>query len=181
MRCGILIAFALVVGGIVSTISAQTLPPASEKRAERYSDWRSSIRSAERAVAHGRLDEAADAYLRIVEEAERIEDRSLLHVRALDGLAALRLGQGQYGEAERLYVRCIPLWERLLGVDQPRIAVTLTNLAVARMNGGDCDGARETFDRALVILDAAGEHGSAGAATARDGLLELDRRCTAER
>jgi len=74
------------------------------------------------------------------------------------------------------YLRAVELWTGLLGDDQPRVAVTLHNLAAVRMERGDLAAAEAPLKRALGIFDRVLGTDSSQAIGSRRALAELERR-----
>jgi tetratricopeptide (TPR) repeat protein len=112
---------------------------------------------AEAALERQELEPAATLYLEALDAAAggaRASD--MIQARALDGLAETRHRQGRLEEAAELYGRSLPVWERLLGDGgaQPRLAVTLHNLAAVHVASGHPERARPLLERALAIWDA---------------------------
>ena len=131
------------------------LPKGSEERAERYALWRAEVEEGEHALAQERWPEAESAFLTVIDGSRAIEDTSMLLARALDGLGELRRREERWSDAERLYVEAAELWEKYLGPEQPRVAITLHNLGVVHIGQGRYEDARVTLGRALAILERA--------------------------
>ena len=71
-------------------------------------------------------------------------------VTSRDNLAALYAAQGQYGEAEPLYLRALALREQMLGPDHPEIAARLSSLAEFYRVQGRYDRAEPLYLRAIA-------------------------------
>jgi tetratricopeptide (TPR) repeat protein len=96
--------------------------------------WNRSLRSAGEALAAGEDSLAEKHYLEAVEIARRNGEGTLRHARSLDELAWFYLSRERYEESVPLYRRTVPLWEELLGPDQPRLALSCHNLATAYLH-----------------------------------------------
>ena len=75
----------------------------------------------------------------------------LLHARAVDGAGDACRDLARPDLAEGHYRRAAELWERLLGPDQPRLAVTLHNLGAVIAEQGRDDEAGPVFRRAAEV------------------------------
>ena len=150
-----LLACAVLSWVVVSVAPAfgYPMPPGSEERAERYALWRAEVEKGEQALTEGRLAEAESAFVTVIEQSRAADDTSLLLARALDRLGDLRHGDERWSEAEELYLEATGLWEKYLGPDQPRLAITLHNLGVVRAGQGRYEEARATLRRALAIIE----------------------------
>lgn len=115
---------------------------------------RGDLASATEALRGDRLDRAAELYRTVITETEAWNRPNLLLARAVDGLADVNREQGRYARAETLYLRAIPLWEQLLGADQPRLATTLNNLAAIYVDQGRLEEAEPRLRRARDIWTA---------------------------
>lgn len=99
---------------------------------------------------------AAEARFRAaLMEAETIGEQDYRVWATLSNLALVRQEQGDYGEAEKLYLRTIGLRQKYLGPDRPEVAAALNNLAAALHAAGRNAEADPLLRRALVIADAA--------------------------
>lgn len=124
----------------------------SESGAERVARWRAALDVAEVAAAERHWAAAEAALAAVIGEADTADRRGLLYVRAIDLLGDVRRGEGRAAEAAALYATALPLWERVLGPGQPRIAVTLHNLGAMRLELGEAGEAAVAFRRALSIF-----------------------------
>ena len=74
---------------------------------------------------------------------------------SLNALAGVHLAAGEATEAVALREQALPVFERVLGPDHPRVAHLVGNLAEARRVGGDYDEALKLHRRALSIREQA--------------------------
>jgi serine/threonine protein kinase/tetratricopeptide (TPR) repeat protein len=72
----------------------------------------------------------------------------------LEGLATLRLEQGDYEEAVRLAEEAISLLESEVGPDDPSLSPALNAVGVAFRQAGDLEAAKPYYVRALAILES---------------------------
>jgi tetratricopeptide (TPR) repeat protein len=114
-------------------------------------DLRTQLSRAEAAAKAGKSAEATALFQETIETATRLNQTTLLLARALDGLAELEFAAGRLPEAESLYLRSIPLWRKLLGADQPRLAISLHNLGVLHLDQQRYEPARVELTEALAI------------------------------
>ena len=126
-------------------------------RGELFQDWRQRLDSAGQALRRGDDEQAVDLYGSILSEAEAREEEGLLVARAADGLADLYREQRRFDLAAPLYERSVALWTRLLGVSQPRRAVTLHNLGICYVELADWPAAERVLRAALTVWRDAGE------------------------
>jgi len=108
---------------------------------------------AEEAARQERFDDAELLYRGVIEQAARAEDEGLPVARAVDGLADICRDRGRLPEAASLYERSAAMWARLLGPNQPRLAVTQHNLGAVYLSMGERRQAEERFLRALAIWE----------------------------
>ena len=106
----------------------------------------------------------------MIDGSRAIDDTSMLFARALDGLGEVRRRAERWSDAERLYLEAAGLWEKYLGPDQPRLAITLHNLGVVQIGQGRYEEARATLGRALAILERTLGPDTAQAAATRAAL-----------
>lgn len=115
--------------------------------------WADALEEGTAAHARGDLPGAET----LLQEAEKVSAANgkgtLRHARSIDALAYFYLETGRYHEAETLYVNAIRLWERLLGADQPRLAVSLHNLAACHIHTGELEAAEPLVLRAIDIWE----------------------------
>ena len=131
---------------------------AGRSRSELFQDWRQRLESAAQAARRGDDDEQAVAlYGSILNEAETREEEGLLVARAVDGLADLYREQHRFDLAAPLYARSVELWTRLLGVSQPRRAVTLHNLGICYVELANWPAAQRVLREALMVWRDVGE------------------------
>jgi tetratricopeptide (TPR) repeat protein len=164
--------------GIVATIVVATASIGAAADAQEIRARLERLREAERALADGRLDDAASVYLECLRSIGDGDRAALLRARATDGLADARRLQGRFEEAEPLYVVAIGLWERLLGPTQPRLATSLHNLGAVRLAAGRSREAVGSFEQALAIWNATLGADSEAAVTTRRA-IEAARAATA--
>ena len=172
VACAILV---LVVVGVVP-VFGYPLPSGSEERAERYALWRAEVEKGEQALAEARWTDAESAFLIVIEQSRATGDSSLLFARALDRLGDLRRREERWTDAEQLYLEAAGLWDKYLGPDQPRLAITLHNLGVVHIGQERYDDARATLGRALAIIERTLGPDSAQAAETRLALEAMDGR-----
>ena len=105
---------------------------------------------------HATHDAEAQMPLRAaLEEAEKFgPDDPRLAERLLD-LAALYRTQGQYAEADPLYLRALGIQERILGPEHPRLLAGLDALAAVYDTQGQHTHAEPLYRRALAIREKA--------------------------
>jgi tetratricopeptide (TPR) repeat protein len=159
---------ALILGGPAGA----ALPSA---RGQAVAALRHDLTEAERVLSAGRIDEAQELYEAAVRRAEQISGESLLMARATDGLADARRVAGRAREAEELYLRAVPLWIALLGERQPRLAVTLHNLAAVLVVQGRAPEALPHLRRALAIWETTSGPDSPEAAAERQWIERVAR------
>jgi tetratricopeptide (TPR) repeat protein len=111
----------------------EVIPPESRPHAARMDQWRTMLDAADEALRGERPQEAERIYTEVIAAAETLEKVNLLVARAIDALADLRAEQGRLSEAQALYRRAAKMWGKLLGPRQPRLAITLHNLAVVEL------------------------------------------------
>ena len=153
----------------------------NDSAAERVARWRAALDVAEAAAVERRWAAAEAAVATVISEADTADRRGLLYVRAIDLLGDVRRGEGRGAEAATLYATAIPLWERVLGPGQPRIAVTLHNLGATRLELGDAGEAAVAFRRALSIFASTLGPESTEAQGTNRGLLLAERQAAAQR
>ncbi len=136
----------VVLLGAVLAVGAHAADSASSARA-----WAASLDRATRAAAAGDDATVERVLHEVVAETGREAPDSLLHARALDGLADLARRRERFDEAAGLYGRSIPMLERLLGEDQPRVATSIHNLGVAELGRGRPERAAACFAEAAAI------------------------------
>ena len=137
----------VTVGSILLLATASFAGP---RRAD-VARLRGHLTSATEAVQSDDPERAAELYKLVMLETEGWDGPNLLLARAVDGLADVERDQGRVDRAEALYLRAIPMWEQLLGHDQPRLAITLNNLAAIYVDQGRPDEAEPPLRRALDI------------------------------
>jgi tRNA A-37 threonylcarbamoyl transferase component Bud32/tetratricopeptide (TPR) repeat protein len=88
---------------------------------------------------------------------------------AHSGLADVLTAQGHFGEAIDQMRICIRALEDADGVQHPRVANELTNLAATQLGAGKVDDALMTASRAVGIFEAAVQRGDISAQSAYEG------------
>lgn len=154
-------------------LAAGVIPPASQERAARMDGWRETLAEAERLLRDGDTVAAETRYLGVIGEAEAAGEAGLLVARAVDGLADIYRQQDRFDEARELYARSAAMWERLLGPRQPRLAVTLHNLALVEAARGERGDAEGHLLRAIEIFELSLGSDSAQARASRDSYAAL--------
>lgn len=84
--------------------------------------------------------------------AERSGDASLL-ASTLSDIASVRLGQGEYAQAETRFRRALEIREEATTLDHPAIATAIGNLGAALLRRGKLDDAERHLRRALEIRE----------------------------
>jgi tetratricopeptide (TPR) repeat protein len=131
-----LLTFAVVVWG--------TQASASKGTAE-YGAWQAHLDSATLAEADGRTEDAERFLLDALEEAEKPGRPRMDLAVSVEALADFYHRVGRLADSETHYLRAASLWEELLGPDQPRVGITVHNLAVVYLE--DC-----RVDEALPLI-----------------------------
>jgi hypothetical protein len=145
----------------------------ASERGQALERQREALDGAERARSDEHYARARTLYLEVLDASA--EAPSLPRARALDGLADIERERGRPAEAADLYRRSAALWERLLGPEQPRLAVTLHNLGVVEAARSRPDLARAPLERALAIWNRAYGADSRQSANTRRLLERLPR------
>ena len=70
---------------------------------------------------------------------------------SLNNVAGFLWDQGQYAAAEPFYRRALAIYEKTLGPDHPKVALSLNNLALLLSTQGDYISAVLVFDRSLKV------------------------------
>ena len=139
-----------------------------------------AMRAGAAADADGLHTEARAHHERAVTVAESGLRGTILEANAVDGLAFHHLASDSAAEAIPLYERSLELYRRLLAGDQPRVATTLHNLAVAESRAGRPDDARRHATEALAIWSRLPAERTAGMADTLQLLANLARRAEQE-
>jgi tetratricopeptide (TPR) repeat protein len=151
----------------------------SADRGRRLLALSDKLETAEAAVDNDELQRAAELYVEALSEAEEVG--ATLHLaRSVDGLADVRRMQGRLDEATPLYERSIPLWQELLGPDQPRQAVSEHNLATIYLTQGRLDNAEPLLRHALATFERSFGPDSSQAVNTRRAYHQLRNRMDAE-
>ncbi|MDH3628575.1 MAG: tetratricopeptide repeat protein [Acidobacteriota bacterium] len=127
------------------------LSAASEQRAEAAIEWRATLVEANLALAGGAHDRAEGLLVKLLARPDAAHPSGLLRARASDELADLYRITDRPALAIPHYRNSIESLSRLLGPDQPRVAVSLHNLGVCQGRAGDRAGARKSLDAALEV------------------------------
>lgn len=78
---------------------------------------------------------------------------------------------GKIGEALQQSERVLAIREKVLPANDPRIAVTLSNMATLQLANKEYEKAEQLYLRALAIYESAGEKGTSGVIDVLDGLI----------
>jgi len=117
--------------------------------------WNSAMDGAATAWPAGAdPEQAKKLYHEALDVVGRHGPGTLRHARTLDELAYLCLMEGSLDEAEPLYLASIPMLEKLLGRDQPRVATSLHNLGALYLQAGRDADAEPRIREALRIWTA---------------------------
>jgi tetratricopeptide (TPR) repeat protein len=135
-----------------------------------------ALRAGAEADARGLVTEARSRFSRAVAVAEDRLPGTILEANALDGLAFHLLSSDDVEAAIPLYERSLALYRALLAGDQPRVATSLLNLAVAESRAGRIDDARRHAGGALDIWSRLPPGRTVGMADALQLLANLARR-----
>jgi tetratricopeptide (TPR) repeat protein len=152
-------------------LASWAVPASTERDARRAA--RAEVASALRA-GHAAASSGDDAVaVRHLERAvrlaaERLPD-TIDEANALDALAFHHLNHDRDRQAATLYVDVLAAYRARVGPDQPRVATTLHNLAVALWRGGRAAEAEARAREAVEIWDRLPEGRRAG----RDDSLQL--------
>ncbi len=126
------------------------------------------LRTADEALASGRLGDALRSYDEALAAARELGGETILLARAADGRADVARLEGDSRTAERLYRVSAELWPRLLGRKQPRTGVTLHNLGLVLLHQDRVVEALESFERAHgIFVESFGAESSQATNTAR--------------
>ncbi len=92
-------------------------------------EWWKYIHAGMKAYQQGRYTDAETSWLAALEEAKQFGDEDVRLATSLNNLALLYNTQGQYGQAEPLYLRALAILEKTLGPEHPNVASGLENYA----------------------------------------------------
>ena len=92
-------------------------------------EWWKYIHAGMKAYQQGRYTDAETSWLAALEEAKQFGDEDVRLATSLNNLALLYNTQGQYGQAEPLYLRALAILEKALGPEHPNVASGLENYA----------------------------------------------------
>ena len=117
-----------------------------------------------------KYDEALPPAKRVIEIRERIlGDYDGRTAAALINLAELYLAKGEYGVAERIYEKLMPVYEKVFGVDNLSNTAIIESLALVNYLRGNFKQAEMFYSRSLTIKEKAlgAEHVDVGQAVYR--------------
>ncbi len=83
------------------------------------------------------------------------QEAALTEAKQLTEEAAALYRAGKYSQAEPLYRRALPIFEKVLGPEHPQVATILDNLARVLQATGDRAAAKPLYERALKIREEA--------------------------
>lgn len=137
----------------LATVTILAMMPATAIGADDWAEsWTEAMAGAARAWPAGADPATArDRYGAALDLVIKHGSGTLRHARTLDELAYLNLMDGAEEQAESLYLESIPMLERLLGPDQPRLATSIHNLGVLYLRTGKNDEAEPRIREALRI------------------------------
>lgn len=101
----------------------------------------------------GQYAEAEPLFERAISIAQKIPVGIGLLAAALNGLGANQAEQGKYLEVTPLYERALEIHERVLGMENPFVAIELNNIAAAFAELGRYAEAEQLSRRALAIKE----------------------------
>jgi tetratricopeptide (TPR) repeat protein len=138
--------------------------------------WQQEMATAAEAGRQSRIEDAEAALLRAIEAAAAGDPAPMLRVRSVEALADLYRSTARPEQAEPLYLEAIEAWDTLLGPGQPRVGITLHNLALLRLRQCRTDESLPLIERQLELWQGAlGDHPDRR--TAIRSQAELLRRC----
>jgi len=138
--------------------------------------WQQAMAAAAEAGRQSRIADAEAALLRAIEVAASGDPAPMLRVRSVESLADLYRATSRPEQAEPLYLEAIEAWDRLLGPQQPRVGITLHNLALLRLRQCRTAESLPLIERQLQLWeDTLGDHPDRR--TAIRSQAELLRRC----
>ena len=117
--------------------------------------WQSHMVAGVQAYHQGNYPEAEKHLVAAVKEAEGFGPQDPRLATSLNNLALLYYRQGEYIEAEPLYLRALAIDEKALGSDHPALAIDLNNLAELYRAQSKFGEAEPLYLRALVIAEMA--------------------------
>ena len=126
--------------------------------------WSESIGRGDECRRLGKYTEARRSYLDALAEAEKFGPDDQRLGSTLNNLAALLFDYGNDGEAEALYRRALPIFERAGAGGRDNLAHVLNNLAVIAARHSRLEEARTLYERSLALADREGSDGPQTAA-----------------
>jgi tetratricopeptide (TPR) repeat protein len=119
----------------------------------RYGPWQAHMDAASLAESDGLLEDAERSLLEAIREAEKPGGSRMDLAVSVEALADFYHRADRRTDAEAQYLRSAKLWEELLGPDQPRIGITVHNLAVVYLEDCRVDEALPLIDRVLGLWE----------------------------
>jgi tetratricopeptide (TPR) repeat protein len=108
-------------------------------------------------LAQNNLPKAETHLKRVIEMLDGATSSDLTSERylptAMDNLAVVYRSQKKFGQAEALYKRAIPIWEKVAGADDPDTATSINNLAALYYYERKYAEAEPLFVRSLAIRE----------------------------
>jgi len=86
-----------------------------------------------------------------VEEVQQLEEQPEVQAHILNVIGNVYLALGEYKQAEKLYSNAVNIQEDIWGADNPALAKSLNNLAVALTRQGKYQIARDTYSKSLSL------------------------------
>lgn len=138
--------------GILQLAALLALSEGLARPDEAVHDWSEEIAEGERASAAADYTQAAHAFERALQTAQKKGTVGELGVAlASNDLANTYATLGRYREAEPLYRKAIAIWRKTLGGIHPHVATALNNLAVLCGRTGRFREAERLYDEALSV------------------------------
>lgn len=132
------IAIALVLAGCSTRSSSE-------------SEWQAYIHEGSRAYHQGQYARAEALLNRALDLAEHFNQPDARLAESLYNLAEVYRAQGEFGKAEPLYWRSLPITAETVGPEHPDMASGITGLALLYQAQGRFQEAEPLFNRALAI------------------------------
>ena len=117
--------------------------------------WESYITAGQQAYQQADYAEAEKQFEAALKEAEAFGPDDVRLATSLNELGLVYDAQGNYGEAEPLYKRALPILEKALGPEHPNVAASLNNFAELYRKQGRYEAAKPLYKRALAVLEKA--------------------------
>lgn len=147
MRCRAAICLLTVAVALGGT------PTAASKGATDYGAWQAHLDTASLAEADGRFEDAERSLLDALEEVEKPGRARMDLAVTVEALADFYHRVGRRTDSETHYLRAAKLWEELLGPDQPRVGITMHNLAVVYLEDCRVEQALPLIARVLELWE----------------------------